>query len=273
MENPREKLKLLLKKQGVKPSKGLGQHFLVDPGAVERMVSAVGARKEDIVVEVGPGPGVLTGELLKYAQKVIAVEKDSSMARILREKYESPDLEIVNSDILKWIPGLKNYILTGNVPFYLTAPLIRKFLETENRPGEITFIIQKEVAQRICAKPPRMSILAVSVQVYADTKIMSYIKKDSFWPRPKVDSAIIKITPKNVSSPDNFFLVVKAGFSQPRKQLINNLNALGIKKSAAVAWLSKNNIRPTQRAETLAVQDWIGLAKTMREFVKEPLTG
>ncbi|MFA5355214.1 MAG: 16S rRNA (adenine(1518)-N(6)/adenine(1519)-N(6))-dimethyltransferase RsmA [Candidatus Paceibacterota bacterium] len=259
----KEELKSLLKNQGILPSKGLGQNFLVDQAAVRSMVSAVGARKTDTVVEVGPGPGVLTGELLKSAKKVIAVEKDPKMARILEQKHgNSENLEIVNADILKWIFKDKDYILAGNIPFYLTAPVIRKFLEAENQPKEIIFIIQKEVAQRICARPPRMSLLAVSVQAYAQAKIISYIKKDSFWPRPKIDSAIIRITPKATVIPDDFFSIVKAGFSQPRKQLANNLSKkLKIEKKEAAEWLLENNIQPNQRAETLAVEDWLKLSR------------
>jgi 16S rRNA (adenine1518-N6/adenine1519-N6)-dimethyltransferase len=259
----KEELKSLLKNQGILPSKGLGQNFLVDQAAVRSMVSAIGARKTDTVLEVGPGPGVLTGELLKSAKKVIAVEKDPKMAKILEQKYgSSENLEIVNADILKWALKDKDYILAGNIPFYLTAPVIRKFLEAENQPKEIIFIIQKEVAQRICAKPPRMSLLAVSVQAYAQAKIISHIKKDSFWPRPKIDSAIIRITPKATVIPDDFFLIVKAGFSQPRKQLANNLSKkLKMEKKEVAEWLLENNIQPNQRAETLAVEDWLKLSR------------
>lgn len=255
-------MKILLKNQGFSPSKGLGQNFLVDQGAIKRMVSAIGAQKTDIVAEVGPGLGVLTGELLKSAKKVVAVEKDPRMVGVLKEEYGfAKNLELVNADILKWAPEEKDYILAGNIPFYLTAPVIRRFLEAENRPREIVFIIQKEVAQRICAKPPEMSILAVSVQVYAEAKIMSYIRKDSFWPRPKIDSAIIRITPRADAGEsidiEDFFKIVKAGFSHPRKQLLNNLaNGLELDKETIKSWLTKNNVSPMQRAESLSLDDW-----------------
>ena len=151
----------------------------------------------------------------------------------------------------------------ANLPFYITAPVIRKFLESKNPPKEMVLIIQKEVAQRICAKPPKMSILAVSVQFHANVKIISYISKKSFRPSPKVDSAIIKITPyqkyKKVNS-KQFFKIVKAGFSHPRKQLTNNLaNGLKLNKQKINNLLLKNGIKPKQRAETLFVNDWINL--------------
>ena len=175
------------------------------------------------------------------------------------------NLEIIHTDILKWKAEIKNYTLVGNIPFYLTAPVIRKFLELENKPKEIIFIIQKEVAQRICAKPPKMSILAVSVQIYAEAKIISYIKRGSFWPKPKIDSAIIKIIPNkealNINT-DLFFKIVKAGFSQPRKQLINNLNNLKKDKEKTKEWLMNNNIKPEQRAETLSIENWTSLLKS-----------
>jgi len=263
----KEELQSLLKKQGILPSKGLGQNFLIDSGAINKIVLAIGAQKTDTVVEVGPGLGVLTRELVKSAKKVIAVEKDRNMIKILEEEYgKLRNLEIINSDILKWVPEQKDYILAGNIPFYLTAHVIRNFLETEKQPKEIIFIIQKEVAQRICAKPPKMSILSVSVQFYADPKIISYIPKGSFWPQPKVDSAIIKITAragKNVYA-DTFFKIIKAGFSQPRKQLLNNLaKGLKLDKDEVKSWLEKNNLSPTQRAETLTINDWQKLVATI----------
>jgi len=153
------------------------------------------------------------------------------------------------------------------LPFYLTAPVIRKFLEAENPPKEMIFMVQKEVGQRICAKPPKMSILAVSVQIYAKPEIVSYISKNSFWPQPKVDSVIIKIlnVKSQVLNRELFFRVVKAGFSHPRKQLVNNLSTeLEMGKEKVKNWLLENEIEPQQRAETLEVKDWINLTKTIK---------
>jgi 16S rRNA (adenine1518-N6/adenine1519-N6)-dimethyltransferase len=183
------------------------------------------------------------------------------------------NVRIVKDDILKInpkyyiIPNTK-YKIVANLPFYLTVPVIRKFLESNYQPREMILIVQKEVGQRICAKPPDMNLLAVSVQIYAKPEIVSYISKNSFWPKPKVDSAIIRIAPlinadRKLINADLFFKIVKAGFSQPRKQLLNNLSkTLKFNKEKTKSWLLKNKIQPIQRAETLKVCDWINLTKS-----------
>jgi len=286
----KREIKNLFEKHQIGPSKRLGQNFLVDKGAVKKIIEAADLGPEDVILEVGPGLGVLTQELAIRVKKVIGIEKDPKMCEILKELLECwnvRNVEIIEGDILKLntkykIPNTK-YKVVANLPFYLAAPVIRQFLEVENPAKEMVLVVQKEVGQRICAKPPgskrinpllrpslplgQMSILAVSVQVYSEPKIISYISKKSFWPQPKVDSAIIKITP--IAKPnlaiDLFFKVVKAGFSQPRKQLINNLSKkLDLGKEKIQNWLLKNNIQPTQRAETLSVEDWINLAKTIK---------
>jgi 16S rRNA (adenine1518-N6/adenine1519-N6)-dimethyltransferase len=280
-------IKNLLKKYRIKPSKKLGQNFLIDRAAVKKIISAADLKPEDVVLEIGPGIGVLTQELAKKAKRVIAVEKDKKMIEILGNTLKGFDnVKIIQGDIrMSDFPNINDrksdihqYKVVGNLPFYLTAPVIRQFLEPKTaevspRPTEMVLVVQKEVGQRICAKPPRMSILAVSVQVYADPKIVSYISKKSFWPQPKIDAAIIKITPfpkRSRSHLDQinlgrFFEVVKAGFSQPRKQLINNLvKKLNLSREKTEKWLLKNNIKPTQRAETLSVKDWINLTKTSK---------
>jgi 16S rRNA (adenine1518-N6/adenine1519-N6)-dimethyltransferase len=248
----------------------LGQNLLVDKSALRRIIDAAEIKPKDIVLEVGPGFGTLTQELAKNAEKVIAVEKDSRMCQILKETLKDySNIDIVNADILKTNLRLpNNYKIVANIPYYITSPLIRKSLESDNQPELIVLMVQKEVAKRICSKPPEMNLLAVSVQFYAEPKIISYVSKNSFWPKPKVDSAIIKIIPvnnykKQVSS-DLFFKIVKAGFSQPRKQLINNFSkALKSDKIKMGEWLSKNNIKPSQRAENLNIIDWVQLAKTL----------
>jgi len=197
------------------------------------------------------------------------------LARIMSKELikEVRNIEVAQGDILKILnsklptPNSYNKVI-ANLPFYLTAPVIRKFLESDIQPKLMALIIQKEVAQRICAKIPDMNLLAISVQFYARPKIISYISKKSFWPQPKVDSTIIKITTDDRQSginKDLFFKIVKAGFSQPRKQLINNLSKkLGIDKIKIESWLLKNDIQPEQRAETLTVKDWIKLTETIR---------
>ncbi len=264
-------VKELRNKYQVRPSKGLGQNFLVDNSELNKIISSADLKENDVVLEIGPGTGNLTQELAKRVKTVIAVEKDPKMVEIIKKTFKDfRNTEIIQGDILKIKElNIKNYKVVANLPFYLTAPVIRKLLEAKNPPKDIVLVIQKEVAQRICAKTPDMNLLAVSVQFYAKPKIISYISKRSFWPRPKVDSAIIRITPKedrdkNLSR-DLFFKVVKAGFSQPRKQILNNLSSsLKTKREETVNWLSENDVQPTQRAETLKIEDWIKLAKSLK---------
>lgn len=251
-------------KEKIKAIKHFGQNFLVNNSVVLKLVESANLNKEDVVLEIGPGTGILTKELAKQVKKVIAVEKDPRMITLLEENLRDFDnIELIEGDILGFNDFPKNYKVVANIPFYLTAVLIRKLLEEKNQPEEITLIVQREVAKRICAKPPRTNILATAVQFYAQPKILSYISKRSFHPVPKVDSAIIKITPqKQEADPKKFFQLIKLGFSHPRKQLINNLS-VGFKKEEINSLLLKNSIKPTQRAETLSTGDWIKLIKML----------
>ena len=270
-------IKELLGKQGIKPRKSLGQNFLTSKGVLGDILKAASLTKQDTVLEIGPGIGTLTRGLAQSAKKVAAVEKDSAMVEILKETTKDlPNIEIIQGDILKLRQAKEllslskeGYKVVANLPYYITSPVIRLFLEAEHKPELLVLTVQKEVAQRICAKPPKMSLLAVSVQIYGEPSIVAYVKKGCFWPQPKVDSAILKIAPHNLtklSYPQldlvKFFTVVKAGFKQPRKQLLNNLSqGLKIPKQKVETWLGQIGIAPTQRAETLSVEDWIKLAK------------
>lgn len=276
----RKLVKDLLKQYGLRPSKRLGQHFLVDKGVLQDIIAAAELNKNDIVLEIGPGIGTLTTELVGQVKKVIAVEKDTNMVKILRETLgDTGNVEIVPGDILKagsssmakWLNGSKNYKVVANLPYYLTSPVIRRFLEAKRPPPKMVLLVQKEVAQRICAKPPKMNLLAVSVQFYAKPKIIRYVKKTSFWPQPKVDSAIIKMVPDDQALNklsarlrERFFQIVRSGFSQPRKQLINNLSR-GLKMDRVGLWemLTRNDINPTARAENLTLKNWITLTKVL----------
>ena len=271
----KQNLQLLLKKQGLRPQKRFGQNFLIDGGLPQKLVATAQIGAQDTVLEIGPGIGAITQALAQKAKQVVAIEKDREMVNILRDTLDGfKNVKVIQGDVLR-IPFSElqlpaSYQVVGNLPFYLTAPVIRMFLEVfEVRPRTMTLVVQKEVAQRICAKPPKMSILANSVQFYADPEMISMISKKSFFPQPKVDATLIKITPRPVAMEDSrlFFEVVKAGFSHPRKQLLNNL-AQGLEKSRTdtLAWLQKNNISPQQRAETLSVDDWINLVKSFKEI-------
>jgi len=266
-------VKILLKKYGIRPLKSLGQNFLVNERVFDRIIRAAELSSNDIVLEIGPGIGNLTLRLGERVKKVIAIEKDKKMCEVLKNVLENQNvnnIKIINQDALKldfnqYIQ--KSYKLIANLPYYITSPVIRKFLELKKPPESMILMVQKEVAQRICAKPSKMSLLAVSVQFYAKPKIISYISKKSFWPRPKVDSAIIKIIPFKLSwskrDTEKFFEIVKAGFSHPRKQLINNLSkGLNLEKQKIEKWLLQNKVRPEQRAETLSVEYWQKLTKT-----------
>ncbi len=266
----------LLKKYDATALKGLGQHFLVDKGVLRKIIETADLSPDDMVLEIGPGIGTLTQELAQKAGRVIAIEKDQKMCEILKETLKDfNNIEIIQGDILK-IPNTRykiqdtRYKVVANLPYYITSPVIRKFLEVKNQPSEMILMVQKEVAQRICAKPPKMSLLAVSVQFYSGPKIISYVSKKSFWPQPKVNSAIVKIAMNNEQRTIDrnlFFKIVKAGFSQPRKQLINNLSK-GLKKSKEEIkkWLLENKIQPLQRAETLTLANWINLAETFTKI-------
>ncbi|MBU1988017.1 MAG: ribosomal RNA small subunit methyltransferase A [Nanoarchaeota archaeon] len=276
-------IKSLLKEHQARPSKRLGQNFLVSKSALKKTIETAGLSPKDIVLEIGPGLGTLTQELAKQAKKVIAVEKDPKMCEILKENvrmWGRKNVRIIQEDILKIENDstsqlLNDYKIVANLPFYLTAPVIRKFLEAETPPQIMALIVQKEVAQRICAKPPKMSILAVSVQFYAEPKIISFISKESFWPQPEVNGAILRIVPLNNTDRklvdiNLFFKIVKAGFAHPRKQLANNLsNGLKLTKDKTKKWMEENEIQPSQRAETLSIKDWKNLTKSFSQYVKK----
>lgn len=248
------------------PKKLMGQSFLRDINQVKKIVEAAQIKPSEIILEIGGGEGIITFELVKKAKKVICVEKDTILANNLKSA-DIKNLEIIEADILKLfknekldIEGLKNYKVVANIPYYLTSLLIRNLLECENKPKDIFLMIQKEVAERICSKPPHMSILSIAVGYYAESKILLKIPKGCSYPQPKVDSALIQITPNKTKKNDKFFEIIRAGFSHPRKHLISNLS-LGLNKSREETeeCLDKIGIRGNQRAETLSLNDWIAI--------------
>ena len=250
-------------KTHIKPNKKLGQNFLIDKSVLEKIIAAANLFKKDIVLEIGPGLGILTIELAKRVKQVIAVEKDKTLCQRLKDILEAEginNVKMINKDVLQISNFqflISNYKIIANLPYYITSPVIRKFLEIKHRPKLMILMVQKEVAQRIVAKPPKMNILSVAVQFYAKSEIVAYVNKKSFWPQPKVDSAIIKIIPRksallSASFRDKFFELVKAGFSSKRKMLKNNLK---IEKSM----LKKLGINPQARAENLSIKEWLKL--------------
>jgi len=270
-------IKELLQAHNTVPKNRMGQNFLLERKVAIKMLRAAELSFKDTALEVGAGIGTLTKELAQKAKRVIAVEKDPIMVEILKETTKAlPNIKIIQEDILNLIslsyPQLNEikdgkYKVVANLPYYITSPAIRMFLEADKKPKLMVFMVQKEVAQRICAKPPKMNLLALSVQFYAEAKIISSVRKGAFWPRPKVDSAIVKLIPhrkKPRVSPARFFRVVKAGFKQPRKQLGNNFSQqLKLSRQKMETWLAQVNIAPAQRAETLSLTDWVTLAKSL----------
>ncbi len=269
-------IKSLLKGEGIRPLKRLGQNFLISSSVLDRIVKASELKQEDVVLEIGPGIGILTCQLAKRVKRVVAVEKDRKLIPVLEqvlEKEEIKNVEIVQGDILE-IKNLKlkikNYKIVSNLPYNIATEVIRKFLEIENPPKLMLLMVQKEVGQRICSSPPKMQRLAVLIQAAAEVKILEIVKKKYFWPQPKVDSAILQVKPlidaeRKLTEEDKnlFSKIVKAGFSQPRKQLINNLSkTLGLPREKIKTWLQQNNLQPTQRAESLSLNDWLSLTKS-----------
>ncbi|MBI4315567.1 MAG: ribosomal RNA small subunit methyltransferase A, partial [Chloroflexi bacterium] len=260
-----------LRRFGVTPKKSLGQNFLFDEAVLDRIVAAGEVTKGDTVLEVGPGAGSLTRQLARAAGRVVAVELDDRLLPVLAHTLaDCPNVAVIHGDILKLQPG-RDYAPPGkvvaNIPYYLTSTLIRHLLEADARPSVIVLTVQREVAHRICAAPPDMSLLAVSVQFYGAPRLMGYIPAGAFYPPPDVDSAIVRIDlaepPLSGAAVDKFFRVVKAGFGQKRKQLKNSLLAgLGLKGDAVEAMLREAGIDPTRRAETLSLAEWLRLYRS-----------
>ena len=260
-------IKKLLDEVHARPSKHYGQNFLINKGVLEKIIEFSNIKKDDVVLEVGPGPGALTKEISKKAAKVIVIEKDRNMIKVLEkvldiEKIENVD--IINEDVLKLDLEeleIKNYKLIANIPYYITSALIRKFLEEKIKPEKIILMIQKEVAQRIC-ETKKMSILSLSVQFYADPKILFFVSSGSFFPAPKVDSAVIEITPKTITPDESeiFFKFIKAGFSSPRKQVVSNLSQnLKLNKEDVKKIFEKLDLDTRIRAEDLTLKNWLEL--------------
>lgn len=262
----------LLKHYGLRAHKGLGQNFLQDPLALERIVEAAEIQTSDYVLEIGPGLGSLTRYLAVSANEVVAVELDANLLAPL-EKLLSPhdNVRLIHGDILKMSPSElinePDYIVVANIPYYITSAVIRHLLESDKKPRRIVLTVQREVAQRICAKPGDMSLLALSVQVYGKPRIAARIPAGAFFPAPKVDSAVLRVdiypSPLiQIEYLDAFFKLIKAGFSQKRKTLRNALSSgLQISTAEAADLLTGANIDPQRRAETLSIEEWENLAK------------
>lgn len=268
-------LRNLLYAHGMRPNKSFGQNFLVDRSVLERMVEAAEIKPEDQVLELGAGTGVLTRELARRARRVVAVELERDMFALLEKTTAAlPNVERLARNLLYLDPadvfdGVP-YKLVANLPYYITAPTFRHFLESANKPRLLVVMVQYEVAQRMTAGPGEMSLLGVSVQFYGRPRIVARVPARAFYPAPKVDSAILRVdvrdhVPLSPAERDGFFRVVQAGFAERRKQLHNSLtHHLHRKNEEVRAALAAAGIDPARRAETLSIDEWLALWDKMK---------
>jgi 16S rRNA (adenine1518-N6/adenine1519-N6)-dimethyltransferase len=267
----------VLRKHGLRPRHSLGQNFLDDPEALQQVAEAAALSPDDVVLEIGTGIGSLTRRLALNAKGVVGVEVDAALAAICRDELQSlRNVVIVQGDVLNLTPRelglLPGYVVAANIPYNITSPILRHLLESEPRPRRLVLTVQEEVADRVCARPPHMSVLAVSVQVHGVARKVGKIRAGAFHPKPKVDSAILRIDcyeqcrvpPTHAVA---FFRTVRAGFIQPRKMLRNSMSA-GMKMpvSEIEALLQRASIDVHRRAETLTIEEWMRLAEEARAY-------
>lgn len=263
-------LRHLLQAHHMRPNKSFGQNFLVDRAILQKIIEAAELEQDDQVLEVGAGTGVLTRELAREVRRVVAVELEQDMLTLLEKTAGGhPNVEIIARNLLYLDPQevfeQDRYKLVANLPYYITAPTFRHFLESANPPRLLVVMVQYEVAQRITAKPGDMSLLAVSIQFYGQPRIIARVPARAFYPAPKVDSAIVRVdlhaqAPLGPEERDGFFRVVQAGFSERRKQIHNSLtHGLHHKNEEIRAWLDAAGIEANRRAETLSIEEWLRL--------------
>jgi 16S rRNA (adenine1518-N6/adenine1519-N6)-dimethyltransferase len=268
-------IRTLMNKYGFKLSKNFGQNLLTDGNIVKKIADAAELCADDTVVEIGPGFGAMTVELSRRADKVIAVEIDRKMIPVLNEVTEGAEnIEIINEDFMKFdtqrVPG--RFKLVGNLPYYITTPLIMKMLENPVKPELMVFMVQREVAERIVASPGGRVYGAISVmaQYHSRVRYAMDVSREVFLPKPQVDSAVIVLTPgifegTQPKDENMFFTVVRAGFGQRRKMLRNALEVIGLSREALGSAFERANIDPMRRAETLGTEEFIILANAISE--------
>lgn len=250
-------------------NKALGQHWLHDRATLEAIAREANMSPGDTVLEIGPGLGTLTSELLRQGARVVAVEYDSDLARKLPGQFPGKDLTVVNQDILQYdlaqLPA--NYKVVANVPYYITSKIIEKLVRAQHKPSVAVLLVQKEVAERLAAKPGDMSLLALSAQLFAKVRLGAFVPRGLFTPPPKVDSQVVVLEflkePLIPTGDEKaFWHVARAGFSGRRKKLRSSISAgLHITKPAAEELLRHAAIDPNARAEDLSISDWQRLSK------------
>jgi len=273
----------ILRHYNIRPSKGLGQNFLVDESVLERILEASDLSPGDIILEVGPGTGLLTRRLAQVAASVIAIELDRKMLPVLAEALRGyTNVHIIQGDILELNPvteitraleitdvGSLRYQVIANLPYYITSAALRHLLAARVRPERLTVMVQREVAQRIMAPPGELSLLAISVQVFGAPEIACLVPARAFFPQPKVDSAVLRVRIYDrprvaVEEQTRFFAIVRAGFAQKRKQVHNSLtHALHVPREGVLAALAEAGIAPDRRPQTLSIEEWASLAKAL----------
>jgi 16S rRNA (adenine1518-N6/adenine1519-N6)-dimethyltransferase len=259
-----------LEEIGVRPSKGRGQNFLKETWVVERMAAELAIGPGDLVIEVGPGLGALTGALIDTGATVVAIELDDQLAAYLRSQLDSDRFTLVHADaravsIDEIVPEGREYDLAANLPYSSAPVILRHFLESERPPERAICMVQREVGLRITAKPPDMSILGIAVQVYATATLLFDVPPEAFVPKPRVVSSVVLMQRRPApliarEERNAFFKLVTAGFAQKRKTVLNSLSgALPSDREALRVLLERCDIDPMRRAETLSVDDWIAL--------------
>ena len=282
MGERRSDWRALLDELGVRPSRSKGQNFLHDPAIVRRIAEASEIAPGELVLEIGPGLGVLTRELAARAGRVIAVELDRRLAAHLAGAGIA-GVDVVEADILATdvavLTGGQRYVVVANLPYNIAAAVIEHLLSSPARPQRLLVMVQREVAERIVARPPKMSILAVAVQFYGRPRVVLRVGPGAFIPAPKVESAVLRIDvapepPLPERAQAGFFRLVRAGFGQRRKQLANAL-AAGLRqpKATVEAALHEAGIAPERRAETLTVDDWLRLYRASRPLLDNEAGG
>jgi 16S rRNA (adenine1518-N6/adenine1519-N6)-dimethyltransferase len=272
-----------LRELGIWARKGLGQHFLVDEDVLERIAGAAPITRETTVMEIGPGLGYLTERLLDRGATVAAVEIDEQLCAHLRRRFAGRDLQVVCADVLEAPPyellsragASPPYGAVGNLPYYITGLLLRQFLETPQRPEWMIFMVQREVAESMTGRPPRMTLLGTTVQYFAEAELLFNVSPAAFYPPPKVDSAVVRLVSRTppaveVDSEEDFFNIVRAGYSSPRKQLHNSLaRAIWLEAGGASEILDRAGIDPVRRAQTLDLDDWARVYEAWRQWRQE----
>lgn len=267
-------IKTLLQKHNLWAKKSLGQNFLISQNALKKIIETAKITSKDNIIEIGPGLGILTKELLKKTKTVTSIELDKTLFPLLKETLNSQNktspknFTLIHQDALKFTPPKKTYKVVANIPYNITSPLLNHFLQAENKPETLTLLVQKEVAEKICTLSPKMSILSLQVALFGTAKIIKTVKASAFFPQPKVDSAILHITLYKKTNPNftptkkaqKILKIAKIAFSQKRKKLKNTLKPL----LSSLPQKDLPKIDLNLRPETLSIKEWESLITLLK---------